>query len=58
MVRVFCVMPRGQITKDIIKIQILKLKRDLDKEIWTSDSKALAHKYLNKLLDKIEECVV
>ena len=51
-------MPRSQITKDIIKIEILKLKRDLDKEIWTSDSKALAHKYLNKLLDKIEEYVV
>jgi hypothetical protein len=48
-------MPRGQLTKEEIKIQILKIKKDLDKEGWTSDPKALAHKYLNRVLDKIEE---
>ena len=48
-------MPRGHLTKDIIKYEILKLKSQLDNEGWTSDPKALAHSYLNKVLDKIEE---
>jgi hypothetical protein len=48
-------MPRGYLTKDIIKCEILKIKSQLDGEGWTSDPKALAHKYLNKVLDKIEE---
>jgi len=51
-------MPRGQLTKDIIKCEVLKIKRDLDKE-WMNksgyDPKYLAHEYLNKVLDKIEE---
>ena len=46
-------MPRGHLTKDIIKTEVLKIKFELDKE--DSESKALAHKYLNKVLDKIEE---
>jgi len=50
-------MPRGQLTKDIIKCEVLKIKRDLYNENinWTSDPKGLAHKYLNIILDKIEE---
>jgi hypothetical protein len=50
-------MPRSQLTKDIIKCEVLKLKRDLyNQDIrWTSDPKALADKYLNMLLYKIEE---
>ncbi len=44
--------------KDIIKMEVLKIKRDLDKE-WVNrygvDPKWLAHQYLNKILDKIEE---
>ena len=51
-------MPRGQITKDIVKCEVLKLKRDLEKE-WMNkgnvDHKWLAHQYLNKVLDKIDE---
>ena len=51
-------MPRGQLTKDIIKCDVLKIKRDLDTE-WMDksgfDPKWLAHHYLNKVLDKIEE---
>lgn len=51
-------MPRNQITKDEIKHQVLKLKNDLEKE-WMNhydlDPKWLAHQYLNKVLDKIEE---
>jgi hypothetical protein len=51
-------MPRGQLTKDTIKCEVLKIKRDLDNE-WMNksgyDPKLLAHQYLNKVLDKIEE---
>jgi hypothetical protein len=51
-------MSRGQLTKDIVKYEVLKLKRDLDRE-WMNksgyDPKWLAHEYLNKILDKIEE---
>jgi hypothetical protein len=51
-------MPKGQLTKDVIKWEVLKLKANLDKE-WMDksgkDPKWLAHQYLNKVLDKIEE---
>ncbi len=51
-------MPRGNVTKDIIKCEILKLKLELDKE-WMNksgyDPKWLAHHYLNKVLDKLDE---
>jgi hypothetical protein len=51
-------MPRGHLTKDIIKTEVLKIKRDLDKE-WMDksgyDPKWLAHQYLSKVLDKIDE---
>ena len=51
-------MPRGHLNKDIIKCEVLKLKRDLDKECIDKsgyDPKWLAHNYLNKVLDKLEE---
>ena len=50
-------MPRGQLTKDIIKTEVLKIKNQLRDEpiTWTSDPKALADKYLNIVLDKINE---
>jgi len=48
-------MPRGQLTKDTIKCEVLKLKRDLDNEGYSDGIKFLAHQYLNKVLDKIEE---
>jgi hypothetical protein len=51
-------MPRGHLTKDIVKCEIIKLKADLEKE-WMNksgyDPKWLAHHYLNKVLEKIEE---
>lgn len=51
-------MPRGRLTKDIIKCEVLKLKSNLEKE-WVHkydvDPKWLAHQYLNKVLDKIDE---
>jgi hypothetical protein len=50
-------MPRNQLTRDEIKMYALKLKYELHCEdvTYTSDPKSLANKYLNKLLDKIEE---
>jgi hypothetical protein len=48
-------MPRGQLTKDIIKCEVLKLKKGLDSERYSEGIKFLAHQYLNKVLDKIEE---
>ena len=54
--RIFC-MPRGRLTKEEMKYQVLKLKQKLQNEqiTYTSDPKALANQYLNKVLDKIEE---
>jgi hypothetical protein len=47
-------MPRNQITKDEIRVHVEKMKRELYNE-QTSESKDIAHRYLNKVLDKIEE---
>jgi hypothetical protein len=47
-------MSENQITRDEIKVQVEKLKTELYNE-QTSESKNLAHKYLNKVLDKIAE---
>ena len=49
-------MPRGQLKKDEIKCEVLKLKHQLEQDTrWSSDPKKLAHDYLNKVLDKIDE---
>jgi hypothetical protein len=50
-------MPRGQLTKDEMKYQVLKLKQKLHNEQikYTSDPKSLADSYLNQILQKIEE---
>jgi hypothetical protein len=50
-------MPRGQITKDEIRTQVLRLKNQLHRENigYTSDPKGLAQRYLSMVLDKIEE---
>ena len=50
-------MPRGQLTRDEMKYQVLKLKDKLQNEHigYTSDPKALADEYLNMILDKINE---
>jgi hypothetical protein len=47
-------MSKNQITKDEIKVQVEKLKTELYNE-KTSEGSALAHKYLNRVLDKISE---
>jgi hypothetical protein len=53
----FFYMPRGQLTKEEMKYQVLKLKQKLQNEqvTYTSDPKALADQYLNMVLDKINE---
>ena len=50
----FFMMSKNRITKEEIKVQVEKLKTELYNE-KTLESKYLAHKYLNKVLDKIEE---
>jgi hypothetical protein len=47
-------MSKNQITKNEIKVHVEKLKTELYNE-QTSESKDIAHRYLNKVLDKIEE---
>lgn len=50
-------MPRNQITKDEFKVRVLELKRKVDQEppeVWQGE-KNLAHKYLNMVLDALDE---
>ena len=48
-------MPRNELTKDEIKCYVLKLKDELYHETYTDGITFLAHRYLDKVLDKIEE---
>jgi hypothetical protein len=50
-------MPRGRLTKDEMKASVLKIKNELHYENinYSTDIKSLANKYLNKVLDKIEQ---
>ncbi len=48
-------MPRNELSKDEIKCWVLKFKDELYREQitqYTTDPKKIAHKYLNKILDK------
>ena len=47
-------MSKNQITANEIKVQVEKLKTELYNE-QSYDGKELAHKYLNRVLDKISE---
>jgi len=53
----FYFMPRNELSKEEIRCHVEKLKEQLYKEQigYTSDPKGLAHKYLNQVLDKIQE---
>ena len=55
--RVFFIMPRNHITKQEIKTFVEKLKTELYNLNYYGygDPKELAHKYLNKVMDKIQE---
>jgi len=50
-------MPKNQLVKDEFKVRILKLKDKLHKDHIRPemDMKGLAHKYLNEVLDVIDE---
>mgnify|MGYP003662119667 CR=1 FL=1 len=49
-------MPRGKLTKEEIKTWVLRFKKELSEDPTEySDPKNLANKYLNKILDKIDE---
>ena len=50
-------MPKNQLDKNELKVRILKLKDKLYKEHirHDMDMKGLAHKYLNEVLDIIDE---
>ena len=48
-------MPKNQLTKEEIKIRVQKLKNKLHNDQPSWDAKGLAHKYLNEVLDIIDE---
>ena len=48
-------MPRGQLNKDEMICYVLKLKHQVDSDEGFPGEKEIAQKYLNKVLDKIQE---
>lgn len=50
-------MPRNKLTRDEIKAFVLEQKKKLIEENtnYSSDPKNIAHRYLNIILDRIEE---
>ena len=50
-------MPKNQIEKEELKVRVMKLKHQVEDEgsdVWQGE-RDLAHKYLNKVLDIINE---
>ena len=50
-------MPKNQMSKDELLCHVLKLKNEVNEEpktVWQKE-KDLAHKYLNRVLDRIQE---
>ena len=48
-------MPKNELNKEEFKVRVLKLKHELERERHSEGIKFLAHKYLNKVLDTIDE---
>jgi hypothetical protein len=48
-------MPKNQIDKDEMICYVLKLKHQVDSDEGFPGEKAIAQKYLNKVLDRIQE---
>ena len=48
-------MPRNELIKDELKVRVLNLRKQLDKEPYSEGIKFLAESYLNKTLDIIDE---
>ena len=50
-------MPKNELNKEELKVRIYKLKNKVDDEsdnVWQGE-KDLAHKYLNRVLDILDE---
>lgn len=50
-------MPRNQVNKQELKTFVEKVKNEMmsDSSYYSSDPKSYANKYLNKILDKLNE---
>jgi len=48
-------MPRNELIKDELKVRVLNLRKQLDKEPYSEGIKFLAESYLNKALNIIDE---
>ena len=48
-------MPRNQLTKDEMRVRVLKLKKELQEEEMNGGVSYMIDKYLNKVLDMIDE---
>jgi len=50
-------MPKNRLTKDEIRAFILEQKNKLDQENigYAPDPKGIAHRYINIILDRVEE---
>ena len=48
-------MPKNELNKEEFKVRVLKLKHELGRENYSEGIKFLADKYLNKVLDTIDE---
>jgi hypothetical protein len=51
------IMPKNKLEKEEFRVRVLKLKNEVDNEsssVWKGD-RDLAHKYLNKVLNIINE---
>ena len=48
-------MPRGQLNKDEMICYVLKLKHQVDSDEGFPGEKEIAQKYLNRVLNKIQE---
>ena len=48
-------MPRNFVTKDELKVRVLKLKHKVDSDVGYPGEKAIAQKYLNYVLDILDE---
>ena len=50
-------MPKNGVTKDELLVRVMKLKHEVDMEgadVWQGE-RDLAHKYLNKVFDILDE---
>ena len=48
-------MPKNQLTKEELKVRVLKLKDKLYSDYSSNESKELVGKYLNEVIDIINE---